>query len=122
MQRRSPIFLQFSNQAETVCCVLHQLNLKMEEKSHAIHQDPTEQHDSTLEDLKNSTTIDTVHNDEGVKILAQYDGDPNWSEKEEKNLRHKIDRRLLSILCTTYGLQYYDKAMLAQAVRLPDCS
>ena len=29
----------------------------------------------------------------------------------------RLDRKLLSLLIITYGLQYYDKAMLSQAVR-----
>ncbi|TID22858.1 hypothetical protein E6O75_ATG02032 [Venturia nashicola] len=66
-------------------------------------------------DLKQSPILDTIHNDEAVRIIAQYAGDESWTEQEEKKLRMKIDRRLLSILCITYGLQYYDKAMLAQA-------
>lgn len=69
-----------------------------------------------LEDLKKSTTIDTLHHDEALKVLANYHGDETWTAEEEKKLTRKIDRRLLSILCITYGLQYYDKAMLSQAV------
>ena len=72
-----------------------------------------------VEDLKKTITVDTLHNDEAVKVLATYTGDQNWDEAEEKKLLKKIDRRLLSILCCTYGLQYYDKAMLSQAVRCP---
>lgn len=70
-----------------------------------------------VEDLKKTTTVDTLHNDEGVRVLANYTGDTNWTDAEEKKLVKKIDRRLLSIVVTTYGLQYYDKAMLSQAVR-----
>lgn len=70
----------------------------------------------TVEDLRKTTTIDTLHNDEAMKVLATYDGDQEWTPAEEKKLVRKIDRRLLSILCATYGLQYYDKAMLSQAV------
>ena len=70
-------------------------------------------------DLDKSITVDTVHNDEGVKVLANYHGDQMWTEAEEKSLVKKIDRRLLSIVVTTYGLQYYDKAMLSQAVSIP---
>jgi len=72
----------------------------------------------TLDDLEKTTTVDTVHHDEALKVIARYAGDETWSEEEEKKLRHKIDRRLLVILCVTYGLQYYDKAMLSQAVQL----
>jgi MFS family permease len=68
-----------------------------------------------VEDLQKSLTVDTVHNDEGVKVLQAYHGDLTWTEQEEKKLLKKIDRRLLSIVVTTYGLQYYDKAMLSQA-------
>lgn len=72
----------------------------------------------SLSELQKTATIDTLHNDEALKVLAQYSGDEHWEPAEEKKLLHKIDRRLLSILCCTYGLQYYDKAMLAQAVNL----
>jgi len=68
-----------------------------------------------LEELKKTITVDTLHNDEGLKVLANYQGDETWTAEEEKRLTRKIDRRLLSILCVTYGLQYYDKAMLSQA-------
>jgi hypothetical protein len=50
------------------------------------------------------------------QVLANYNGDTEWTAQEEKKLTRKIDRRLLSILCITYGLQYYDKSMLSQAV------
>ena len=62
--------------------------------------------------------IDTLHKDEAMKVLATYDGDPHWTEQEEKTLVRKIDKRLMPILILTYGLQYYDKAMLSQAVSL----
>lgn len=78
-----------------------------------------------VEDLKRTATVDTVHNDEAVRVLANYTGDTEWSDEEEKLLVKKIDRRLLSIVITTYGLQYYDKAMLSQAVspyRAEKCS
>jgi hypothetical protein len=68
-----------------------------------------------VEDLQKTATIDTLHNDEALKVLATYTGDQEWSQQEEKKLVKKIDRRLLSVLCATYGLQYYDKAMLSQA-------
>lgn len=69
-----------------------------------------------IEELHKVTTVETLHNDEAVKVLAKYEGDFTWTPEEEKKLRRKIDRRLLSILVVTYGLQYYDKAMLSQAV------
>jgi hypothetical protein len=91
-------------------------------------------------ELKKTITVDTIHNDEGMKVLANYTGDETWTEQEEKKVQRRIDRRLLPILCATYGLQvrclrprqhneksgadsrlrfvtqYYDKAMLSQAV------
>lgn len=57
-----------------------------------------------IEQLRKTITIDTIHNDEAMKVLANYDGDEEWTELEEKKLVRKIDRRLLSILCLTYGL------------------
>lgn len=63
-----------------------------------------------------NVNVDTVHADEAMKILANYTGDENWEEAEENKLRRKIDWRLMPILCITYMLQYYDKAMLSQAV------
>ncbi|OQO10871.1 hypothetical protein B0A48_04172 [Cryoendolithus antarcticus] len=68
-----------------------------------------------LNELKKSITVDTIHNDEALKVLSAYTGEQSWTAEEEKKLTKKIDRRLLSILCVTYGLQYYDKAMLSQA-------
>lgn len=72
-------------------------------------------HSAALPDLQKSTTIDTLHNDEAVKVLATYAGDSEWTAAEEKQVVKKIDRRLLPLLVLTYGLQYYDKAMLSQA-------
>lgn len=60
--------------------------------------------------------VDTVHKDEALRVLQAYEGDETWTDKEEKKLRRKIDWRLMPVLCATYGLQYYDKAMLGQAV------
>jgi len=89
----------------------------MDLKADALEMEHAPQnHNAALDELKKITTVDTVHNDEAVKVLATYAGDPSWTEAEEKKLRRKIDRRLISILCITYGLQYYDKAMLSQAV------
>lgn len=72
-----------------------------------------------FEELKEVTTVDTVHRDEALKVLAQYAGDRAWTAEEEKTLTRKIDRKLIPLLCITYGLQYYDKAMLSQAVSKP---
>ncbi|KAF2093092.1 MFS general substrate transporter [Rhizodiscina lignyota] len=85
------------------------------EKADITEHNEAEAQPGAADDLKKSITVDTVHGDEAVKVLAAYAGDETWTAKEEKKLLHKIDRRLLSILCITYGLQYYDKAMLSQA-------
>lgn len=69
-----------------------------------------------IDELEKAKTVDTVHYDEALKVLENYQGDQTWDEKEEKQLTRKIDRKLLPLLCLTYGLQYYDKAMLSQAV------
>lgn len=60
--------------------------------------------------------MDTVHTDEAMKVLANYTGEQEWTEEEEKKLRRKVDWKLLPIMCMTYTLQYYDKAMISQAV------
>lgn len=56
--------------------------------------------------------------DEAWKLVDEYDGDTMWTAMEEKKLLRKIDWRLIPVLCITYTLQYYDKAMLSQAVRI----
>lgn len=58
---------------------------------------------ATLEDLQQQKTIDTIHTDEALKVLANYAGDEAWTEKEEKKLVKKIDRKLLPLLILTYG-------------------
>lgn len=74
------------------------------------------QHAEEANVIKAARTVDTVHNDEAVKVLEAYSGDQSWTEEEERKLKRKIDWRLMPILCMTYGLVYYDKAMLSQAV------
>lgn len=73
-----------------------------------------------VDHIENTTeqppTIDTTHTDEAMKVLARYTGDESWQPSDEKRLVRKVDWRLLPLLCLTYGLQYYDKAMLSQAV------
>jgi hypothetical protein len=69
-----------------------------------------------MSDLKHTKTVDTVHQDEAMKVLQNYTGDEAWSPSEEKQVQRIIDWRLMPCLCATYCLQYYDKAMLGQAV------
>lgn len=90
------------------------------EKDLALQQAQCTEH---VEPLKPTQTVDTVHNDEAMKVLAAYGGDEEWTAAEEKTLTRKLDWKLLPVLCLTYMLQYYDKAMLSQAVsvELPDC-
>jgi hypothetical protein len=72
--------------------------------------------DNGVNDVKRTQTVDTVHNDEAMRVIANYSGDESWDEAEENKLRRKLDWKLMPVLCMTYGLQYYDKAMLSQAV------
>jgi hypothetical protein len=62
----------------------------------------------TVEDLKHVRTIDTLHQDEALTVLARYAGEETWTEEEEKKLVRRIDRKLISLLIVTYGLQYSD--------------
>lgn len=81
----------------------------IEEKHQVQQQEHAPPAPAEVPALKSSFTVDTVHHDEAMKVLANYDGPDTWDEAEEKKLRRKIDRRLLPILCITYALQYYDK-------------
>ena len=72
------------------------------EKSRA---DIQEDNSPTIIELQKPTTVETLHNDEALKVLAKYSGDTEWTEQEEKKLKRKIDRKLMFILCLTYGLQ-----------------
>lgn len=76
----------------------------------------TKSSSSDLPEIEKSATLDTVHNDEAIKVLANYTGDEVWTNEEEKKVLRRIDWKLMPILCVTYGLQYYDKAMFSQAV------
>lgn len=86
----------------------------MDTEKQALEQNETVP--TNLEELRHTTTVDTVHQDEALKILVGYAGEQTWTPEEEKKLVRRIDRKLISLLCITYGLQYYDKAMLSQAV------
>lgn len=75
------------------------------------------QQKADVETIEEATQkVDLVHNDEALRVLEAYHGDEEWSDEEEKRLRRKLDWKLMPVLCITYGLQYYDKAMLSQAV------
>lgn len=73
---------------------------------------------STAAEIKRSITIDTLHNDEAVKVLANYTGPETWDQKEEKRLVKRIDRRLLPILCTTYGI--VSARILRHCIEIPN--
>lgn len=76
----------------------------------------SERHENVSPDPDiNKGSLATGADDEAAKVLLHYNGPPTWSDEEEKTLRRKIDWRLMPILCMTYGLQYYDKAMIGQA-------
>ena len=75
-------------------------------KAEAIQaEDAPKNQAEAVTELEKTVTVDTLHNDEAMKVLANYDGEEAWSELEEKKVKRKIDRRLLPILCATYGLQ-----------------
>lgn len=86
------------------------------EKTEIQHNEHHDSIEETIAEAKQAVEIDTVHKDEAMKVLATYDGDLHWTPDEEKKLVRRIDKRLMPILILTYGLQYYDKAMLSQAV------
>lgn len=67
-------------------------------------------------DLEKVVQVDTLHDDEAMKVFAAYDGPLEWTAAEEKRVVRKTDLKLLVILCLTYALQFYDKGMLSQAV------
>jgi len=77
------------------------------------------ENEAGLETIKK---VDTVHGDEAGVILANYTGEQEWTDAEENKLRRKVDWKLMPVMCITYGLQYYDKAMLSQAVSRVDMS
>lgn len=72
------------------------------EKEIAVQQ---EDHSGEVQDdLQKATTVDTLHNDEAVRILARHGSNETWTPDEEKKLRRKIDRKLLTILCKFPGM------------------
>lgn len=83
-----------------------------------VHDELKHAHGSSATEIESLPTKrhNDLKNDEAVKVLDAYDGDRSWKIEEEDQLRRKIDYKLLPILVITYMLQYYDKAMLGQAV------
>ena len=73
------------------------------EKKIAIHQDYSQGGDHE-DEVQKTDTVDTHHNDEALRVLARHRSNETWTPDEEKKLRRKIDRKLLTILCITYGL------------------
>jgi hypothetical protein len=61
------------------------------------------------------TVVDTTRSND-VRSILPHAEDERWTPAEEKNLVRKIDMKLMPILMITYGLQYYDKVMISQAV------
>lgn len=80
------------------------------------HVNESDNMTAVADEEKGRLQVDTVHGDEATKVLASYEGDQEWTPEEEKKVTKKIDWKLLPVLCVTYGLLYYDKAMLGQAV------
>jgi len=89
----------------------------MDEKGPAQHSEHLHQ-DSYTDGVKEDASIDAVHNDKGMKVFSSYTRERTWSRSEEKALLRKIDWKVMPLLFSTYGLQFYDKAMLSQAVSL----
>lgn len=82
-----------------------------------VNQDKEGSHHDHQEELKGISKVDTLHQDEAMNVITGYDGDEiTWTDEEERRLVRKIDRKLVPIMFITYGLVYYDKAMLSQAV------
>lgn len=82
---------------------------------------PTMEADTEKQKASCLEVIDVVH-DEGLNVIAHYDGEDAWTSEEERSLSRKVDRRLLPMLIGTYFLLCYDKVMLGQAASLPNHS
>ncbi|KAL3454855.1 major facilitator superfamily domain-containing protein [Aspergillus insuetus] len=51
----------------------------------------------------------------GAEDVELSQGPPVIDEETNRKLLRKIDMRLMPVMCFTYALQYYDKALLSQA-------
>lgn len=70
--------------------------------------------------IKAYSSVDSYHRDEATQIIEEYTaqgGAQEWADFEERRLRRRIDWRLVPVLCFTLFLQFYDKNIIAQAVR-----
>ena len=76
------------------------------EKDTVVRDETTPQ---TLEGLSKTKTIDTVHNDEALRVLAQYAGNTSWTPEEEKKLVRKVDLYLFPMIWLMYLLSYMDR-------------
>lgn len=90
----------------------------MDDKGPPQHSEHLYQH-GYIDGIEKGGTIDTVHNDDGMKVFATYSRERTWTPSEEKALLRKIDWKVMPLLFSTYALQFYDKAMLSQAVSHP---
>ncbi|KAJ5956249.1 hypothetical protein N7501_010528 [Penicillium viridicatum] len=61
---------------------------------------------SDLPDIKQLSAIDTLHNREELKALANYSGNGTRTEEEEKKLLRRINWRLMPIYCFV-GVLYW---------------
>ena len=59
-----------------------------------------------------------TYEDEALKVLEKHSSLETWTSEDEQRLRRRVDWKLMPILCMTFAFQYYDKALLSQAVGL----
>jgi hypothetical protein len=71
-----------------------------------------------VEQVKPGQATGSLHQSEAPTTSILQHGQQGWMPQEERSLIRRLDRTLLPLLVVSYGLQYYDKAMLSQAVRL----
>jgi hypothetical protein len=69
-----------------------------------------------VEQVKPERATGSLHQSEATTTSVLHHEQQGWMPQEEQNLIRRLDRVLLPLLVVSYGLQYYDKAMLSQAV------